>query len=380
MEVGPITPAQAAEKALAAWAAAVEAIHADTPAAPEAAPVLPAGVPGAAQVREGLHAETSVPVSEPTLPGIDSDHGHEGTTLQSLWRVPTHPGESTRVPQTAIPDVPAAQGDFALPDALLAPATLTGLRAEPAMAWTLPTPSTPWTPTPEPPERRRQPREQPERRQPPPEQGDGDTETIPPRSERQPDTAQTVIDADDADEWREALSLGLRAQLAQLIVPPALLAANEQWQRGRCVVLAFPQGCDPAGAAWAHVLWPHPDMRASGKLALHGLRVGARLQWLALPPVILWGHARLIREHHPRHGRQMVMADVGSLAPGAALPCAVQLGPVLESTPRRCEVRVHVPAAQRFWAALGRQWSVHAVVCARPLLATTPRFTEATTC
>ncbi|HSW25515.1 MAG TPA: hypothetical protein VLJ62_22335 [Burkholderiaceae bacterium] len=379
MEVEPITPGQAAEKALAAWAAAIEAIQADTPPVSEVTPVSPTGAPGEVQVHEIVHGDASVPVSEPALPGIDSDHGHETATLQTLWRLPTHPAEPTRVPQTAIADVPAAQGDFALPDALLAPATLTGLRAEPAMAWTLPTPSTPWTPTPEP-ERRRQPREQPERRQPPREQADDDAGHLPPQNDRQPETPQTVIDADDADEWREALSRGLQAQLTQLVVPPALLAANEQWQRGRCVVLAFPQGSDPAGAAWAHVLWPHPNMRASGKLALHGLRVGARLQWLMLPPVMLWCHARLIREHHPRHGRQMVMADIGSVAPGAALPCAVQLGPVLESTPRRCEVRVHVPAAQRFWAALGRQWSVHAVVCARPLLAATPRFTEATPC
>ena len=381
MEIGPITPAQAAEKALAAWAAVVEAINADTPAPPEAVPVPPAIAPGEVHVHEGMQSEVSVPVSEPALPGIDSDQGHEVATLQSLWRPPTPAAEATRAHAPAHPDVPAAQGDFALPDALLAPATLTGLRTEPAMTWSLPTPSTPWQPAPAPAERRRQPRESTDqRRQPPREETDDEPTHSTRPHERAPDAPQTVIDADDAGDWCEALSRGLQAQLTQLIVPPALLAASEQWQRGRCIVLACPQGPDPAGPAWAHVLWPHPEMQSTGKVALRGLRVGARLQWLALPPSVPWCHARLIREHHPRHGRQMAVADAGSVAPGAVLPCTVQLGPVLERTQHRCEVRVHVPAAQRFWAALGQQWSVHVIVCARPLLAAPPRFTEATPC
>jgi len=121
-------------------------------------------------------------------------------------------------------------------------------------------------------------------------------------------------------------------------------------------------------------------MQGTGNVVLRGVRVEARLQWLALPPSHPWFHARLIREHHPRHGRQMVVADPGSAPGSTVLPCEVQLGPVLERVLSRCEVRVHVSAAQRLWTALGRQWSVHLVVCAHPLLATPPRFTEATPC
>lgn len=381
MEVERITPAQAAEKALAAWAAVVEAINADAPATPEVAPVLPAGVAVEPQRQESVHGDMSVPISEPALPGSDSDQGHEGATLQSLWRPATPHAETLRVHDKAPPDVPAAQHDLALPDALLVPATLTGLRAEPSMAWPLPTPPAPWQPALEPTERRRQPREPPERRRAPARDEQDDKPTQPPRiHERAPDAAQTVVDPDDDGDWCEALSRGLQAQLAQLVVPAALLAASEQWQRGRCVVLACPQRSDPAGPAWAHVMWPCPEMQATGKVALRGVRVEARLQWLALPPAQLWFHARLIREHHPRHGRQVIVADVGSASAATVLSCEVQLGPVLERVLRRCEVRVHVPAAQRFWAALGRQWSVHLVVCARPLLATPPRFTEATPC
>jgi hypothetical protein len=380
MEVGPITPAQAAEKALAAWAAAVEAIHADAPATLDAVPTLPAAVPGELQSHESARSDTSVPLSEPTLPGSDSDPGHEGATLQTLWRPPTPHAEALHVRDTALLDAPPAQGDFAVLDALLAPATLTGLRTEPSLAWPLPTPATPWQPTPEA-ERRRQPRAPVEpRREPAGELAHDETIHAPPSYERAPETPQMVIDADDAGDWCEALTRGLQAQLVHLVVPPALLAASEQWRRGRCVVLACPQRLDPSGPAWAHVLWPRPEMQSTDKLALRGVRVEARLHWLVLPPVLPWFHARLIREHHPRHGRQMVVADVGFTSGATVLPCEVQLGPVLERVLRRCEVRVHVAAAQRFWAALGRQWSVHLVVCARPLLAPVPRFTEATPC
>jgi hypothetical protein len=320
-------------------------------------------------------------LSEPRLPGTDTEQSHESATLQSLWR-PTIPhAETPRVHDAVHPDVPAAQGEFATPDALLVPATLTGLRTEPSMAWALPTPQTPWQPAPEPAPQRHQPREPAAQRRAPTRQPANDEGTAPLQAREQaPETPQTVIDADADGDWLEAITRGLQAQLVQLMVPPALLAAREQWQRGRCVVLACPQRSDPAGPAWAHVLWPHPDMQASDKVALRGLRVEARLQWLVLPPTLLWLHARLIREHHPRHGRQMVVADPGSETAATVLPCEVQLGPVLERVLRRCEVRVHVPAAQRLWAALGQQWSVHLVVCARPLLATPPRFTEATPC
>jgi hypothetical protein len=184
-----------------------------------------------------------------------------------------------------------------------------------------------------------------------------------------------LIDPEDDGRWCEPLTRGLQAQLNQLVVPPALLAAAEQWQRGRCVVLACPQADDP-GLGWAHVLWPRGE--CTTPLALQGLRVDAQLQWRTLPPAPRWLHTRMVREHHPRHGRQLIAADAP--APSTVLACEVQLGPQLERVPRRCEVRVQIRSAQRFWAALGRQWSVLVVVSARALLVPQPRPSEALPC
>jgi hypothetical protein len=64
----------------------------------------------------------------------------------------------------------------------------------------------------------------------------------------------------------------------------------------------------------------------------------------------------------------------------APLPCEVQLGPVLARSLRWCEVCVRIPAAQRFWAALGAQWSVHVVVSALPLVNIDADTLEATPC
>jgi hypothetical protein len=247
------------------------------------------------------------------------------------------------------------------------------------MAWPLPTPPAPWQPPLEPARPRRRVADPDKQRRAPTHQQTTDEPVEPPAPREQaPEAPQTLIE-DDGD-WCEALARGLQAQLAQLVVPPALQAAREQWQRGRCIVLACPQRSDPAGPGWAHVLWPHAEMQAGDKVVLRGVRVDARLQWLALPPTQQWLHARLIREHHPRHGRQMLAADAASAHESTVLPCEMQLGPALERVLRRCEVRVHVSAVQRLWGALGRQWSVHLVVCARPLLATPPRFTDATPC
>jgi hypothetical protein len=367
MEVGPITPAQATEKALAAWAAAVEAIHADGAPAP--------GVPVAGEVSGSGPVDASVPVSEPALPGSDADAGHEAATVQSLWRAPTPQAEATRAPLTASPDAPAAQADAALPDALLAPATLIGLRAEPSMAWSLPTPPVPWTPPPQARERRHERRERDEPRRDDPQQAATDASAPLSTHEHGTGAQPVVIDPDDDGQWCEPLTRGLQAQLAGLVVPPALMAAAEQWTRGRCVVLSCPQRDDPAHG-WSHVLWPRPEH--SGILALRGLRVEALLQWRVLPAARRWLHARMVREHHPRHGRQLTPADTPSA--NTVLACEVQLGPQLERVPRRCEVRVQIRSAQRFWAALGSQWSVLVVVSAQPLLAAQPRHTEALPC
>ena len=370
MEIERIVAARAADQAMATWAAAVEALN-EQPEAPDTTP--PVGAAGEALAPPGTtphQAERSVPVSEPALPGIDADHSHEAATVQTTWRAPTPHAEMPRGHDPVALAAPTAQSDRALPSSLLVPATLTGLQVEAATIWPLPIAGAPhWQastsrvePRDEPPHRARDEAAEPE---PVDEQPDEAPPAPPPAA---PDD---VLDVEDARAWCTALTMALRTALAARIVPRSLLAAAGQWRRGRCVVLACPQGSDPVGPGWAFVLWPRvtaPDE----PLALRGLRVDARLQWHSLPPTTPWCHVRVIKEHHPRHGRQLVASDVAPR--DAALPCEVQLGPVLARSLRWCEVRVHIAAAQRFWAALGKQWSVHVVVSARPLLiATTGR-------
>ena len=204
-----------------------------------------------------------------------------------------------------------------------------------------------------------------------------------------PDQAPTPDDEPDADlewqdqtpepDWCTPLSQALGQALAGAGTPPALAAAAEQWRQGRCVVLACPQGEDFTALGWAHVLWPRARGRrrraersASLQPLLHGVRVQAQLQWAALPPQG-WCHARTVKQHHPRHGRQLVaLADLSVADPAAPqagpVPCEVQLGPVRASQPRWQCVCVRVLAVRPFWAALGAQWSAHVLVSSRPLL------------
>jgi hypothetical protein len=367
MEVERIAAVRAADQAMAAWAAAVEALNAE-PATP-AAPVN--GADNAVAPQAAPEAERNVPVSEPALPGIDPDFSHEAATVQTTWRAPTPPAElqrsHTHEPSTLA--TPAAQSDLAVPASLLVPATLTGLQVEPATIWPLPIPTQPWQQPAARVESHDEAPRQPRDEAPSPESEDAAEATLPPQSQSQA-APDDVLDAEEAGAWCDALTAALRTALAARVVPRSLLAAVEQWQRGRCVILACPQGSDPAGPGWAFVLWPRP-VTPDQPLALRGLRVDARLQWHTLPPTAPWCHVRVIKEHHPRHGRQLVASDVS--ARDAALPCEVQLGPVLARSLRWCEVRVHIAAAQRFWAALGKQWSVHVVVSARPLLTMAPR-------
>jgi len=375
MEIERIAAARAADQAMATWAAAVEALNAE-PAAP-AAPAVNAAGQATELAPHAIAPETerSVPVSEPALPGVDPDFSHEAATVQTTWRAPTPPAEMQRSHshEPSALATPASQSDLAVPSSLLVPATLTGLQVEPATIWPLPMPGgPPW----QQPVARVEPRDeaprQPRDEAPPAASQDTDEATLAPqpRPHAAPDD---VLDAEDAGAWCDALTAALRTALAARVVPRSLLAAVEQWQRGRCVILACPQGSDPAGPGWAFVLWPRP-VPADQPLALRGLRVEARLQWHTLPPATAWSHVRVIKEHHPRHGRQLVASDVTTR--DAALPCEVQLGPVLARSLRWCEVRVHIAAAQRFWAALGKQWSVHVVVSARPLLAAAPGRTS----
>jgi len=136
-------------------------------------------------------------------------------------------------------------------------------------------------------------------------------------------------------------------------------------------VLACPQNSDPAAAAWAFVLWPRKQLarRADDvrtpQLALYGARVEARLQWSTRPTAPRWHYVRVIKQHHPRTGRQLVPSTA---EPCGRVPCEVQLGPVLARPLRNCDVCLRINAVRRFWIALGTQWSMHVVVCSHALL------------
>lgn len=307
----------------------------------------------------------------PQPPGVRADRNVEITTLQTHLRpIQPPPPEVQRAPHAALPTAAFARSEFAVPAALLVPATLVGLQVDPAAAWPL--------------TRRAEPQgtpvaEEPEAAPPPPvaaiedeyDEEPADDETGDEAPEAQEHQSCNVVFEDDGDgAWCEALTQVLRDALASKVPPRALLLAAEQWQRGRCVVLACPQGFDVAGPAWAFVLWPraHAPRRgaAPAPLALHGVRVEARLQWSALPRGPKWFHVRVIKEHHPQRGRQLI-PNVPQDKTGP-VECEVQLGPVLARTLRCCDVCLRIHAAQRFWAALGQQWSMHVAVCSTPLL------------
>jgi hypothetical protein len=274
-----------------------------------------------------------------------------------------------------LPTSASVDSDFAAPSALLVPAMLVGLQVEAATSWPMP-----WRGfDPAPPRVERDPeheRAAPQIVADDDEYSDAEDGAAAQTGEDNGEVpAEEHIEQPLEADWSEPLTRTLRTALAGRVPPHALLAAAEQWQRGRCVVLACPQGDDPAGPAWAFVLWPRRNaVRAvdgvAPPLALHGLRVEARLQWSAAPQGAQWCHVRVVKEHHPRTGRQLVSLN-NTTASGARqpVPCEVQLGPVLARSLRWCEVCVRIQAAQRFWIALGAQWSVHVVVCSLPLIA-----------
>lgn len=198
------------------------------------------------------------------------------------------------------------------------------------------------------------------------DEDDTSFDDAPPQDEDKPgDTAvaDVVVDAPE-EAWCAALGRALRVALAARVLPQALVVADEQWRRGRCVVLACPQGTDPAAAAWAFVLWPRRSPH-NHTLSFHGARIEARLAWSRRPGAGTWLHARVMKQHHPRTGRQLVPASAETTT---RVPCEVQLGPVLARTLKPCDVCLKVGAVRRLWNALGSQWSVHVVVSASPLL------------
>jgi hypothetical protein len=380
--VYPVAPL---EKAVQALAEAVETVAAE-PGADANAPATPVPTPtqadtAAALVRGGFvervlgdtHAAVAAPPAD--APGVRVDRSVETANLQTFARPHAAVAEPTRPADTVSPSGthanPHEQGDFALPLSLLVPATLTGLQVEHAATWPLPGRGT--APDPKPLHRART-REREARPPPPMEDPQEEAPELAPEHPGRRDAADQTCDVvfeDDAHgAWCEELTQALRSELAARVPPHALLLAAEQWRRGRCVVLACPQAADAAGSAWAFVLWPRrqaarPDGSAPPR-ALHGLRVEARLQWSALPSGVRWWQVRVIKEHHPRSGRQLIPA--APAGPTGRLPCDVQLGPVLARPLRCCDVCVRIHAARRFWNALGTQWSMHVVVASFPLL------------
>ncbi|WP_280156083.1 hypothetical protein [Piscinibacter sp. XHJ-5] len=321
--------------------------------------VAPIAVPGTT-LDAVLSAWADAAVQEPqpadaqALPAAPGNDGPELAGMQTLARPPVSADAATRSHDGAVPAAAAGLGDFALPESQLVPAALVGLQVEPAWGWPLPGRADARTSIPQAPTCERQPSDDdaaPDTQEHAEEQAQDDA---PPAAE----PCELVLEDAGEGGWCEALTRALRVALAARIPAQALVVAAEQWRRGRCVVLACPQGADPAGPAWAFVLWPRPG----AALSLVGLRVEARLQW-ALPPVgAHWCHVRVVKEHHPRRGRQLIAPDST-----ASVPCEVQLGPVLARSLHWCEVCLRIDAVRRFWAALGAQWSVHVVVCATPL-------------
>lgn len=353
--------------------------------------VLPPSLgPVASAWGESPVADEAAQIDAATLghePGERVDHGVEAAGVQTVARAP-QVDEPKPITETQV-DTPLADVEFALPADLTVPVAMVGLQVEATAGWPLAAhtfdPNSVLSRTSghsvEDDDARRRP--EPPADDDPEPVGDADEDV----AEQAEAEEVAEVEPAPAESWCEPLTLALRRVLAARVTPQALLAAAEQWQRDRCVVLACPQGPDPAGPAWAFVLWPRMRtpapavQRVAPALSLFGLRVDARLQWSVPPHASLWYHVRVVKEHHPRTGRQLVAVD-GSTASksDAPLPCEVQLGPVLARSLRRCAVCVRIPAAQRFWAALGAQWSVHVVISPLPLIDADAATLEVATC
>lgn len=352
--------------------------------------LLPSLGPVAAAWGESPAADEAAQVDAAVIehqPGERVDHGVEAAGVQTVARSPQV--EEPKSPSETQVDTPRAEAEFTLPADLAVPVALVGLQVEAGSGWPLP-PHT-FDPLLRTTSRRVEDDDAARHTEPAVDEEAEFDDDADDHEDTEAAEADELVDAEPApmEPWCEPLSLALRRALAAQTTPQALLAAAEQWQRGRCVVLACPQGLDPAGLAWAFVLWP--CMRAqvtSGTvqgmapaLSLHGLRVDARLQWASTPHPGQWCHVRAVKEHHPRTGRQLIAVDAPAASDSdALLPCEVQLGPVLARSLRRCEVCVRIPAAQRFWSALGAQWSMHVVVSSLPLIDADATTLEDATC
>lgn len=336
--------------------------------------VMPAAADGAETLRpEGPTA---------TAPGTPAGHGLQSAALQTFARPHAPVLDPLRATESALGATLQEGRASAVVVEPLVPATVSALQIDAAALWPpmrhgfdAPWPQAPQAAMPESPSQ--PPGSETER-----EDGDDDGATAPGDERR--DTAAGFDDTDADAAWCETLAGALRDALATSTPAPALLAATGQWRRGRCVVLACPQTPDPSGQAWAFVLWPRAERRLSRPApaptilhGLRGLRVDARLAWSDPPRGLQWRHIRVVKEHLPRRGRQLVALED---ADGAVLSCEVQLGPLLSRPLRRCEVRVGIDAVRRFWSALGTQWSATVVVCSQPLAGTVLPDTVESTC
>ncbi|WP_029000620.1 hypothetical protein [Azohydromonas australica] len=369
------SPLQAAQNALAAVAQALadavaEAVQAETAGAASGTPggtaAQPADALGRLLQREGLAERLLGPAQAAALqepsgaPLPSTDPAAETAMLQTFGRPQPQNANTAPQPQPEVPAAPAAEGstgDFALPDAQLAPALLVGLQVDPGYGWMLPQP--------QPLQERSRTQDGEAEREPAERDARGDDaadEQAPEEDTgKQAPAAPLVFDA--ADARLDTLLHALHAALCAADAPPALRAAAEQWQRGRIVILACPQRPAPQGMAWAFVLAPQATAGRDGaSVRLAGPCFEAWLQWREAPRGARWCHARLVKEHHPRHGRRLVAADASQAA-----ACGVQLGPVLSEQRPPGAVTLRIAAARSFWNALGVQWSALLVVCPLPL-------------
>lgn len=370
------SPLQAAQNAIAAVAQALadavaEAVQAEAPGAASGTAggtaAQPADALGRLLQREGLAERLLGPaqaaaLQEPSGAPLPSrDPAAETGMLQGFARSQPQNADAAQQSHPEAPTALAAEGspgDFALPDSQLAPALLVGLQVDPGYGWMLPQP---------------QPLQERSRTQ------DGEAEREPTERDAHDDAEEEAQDEDAgkqapapaaaplvfdaADARLDTLLRALHAALCAADAPPALRAAAEQWQRGRIVIVACPQRPAPQGMAWAFVLAPQATAGRDGaSVRLAGPCFEAWLQWREAPRGARWCHARLVKEHHPRHGRRLVAADASQAA-----ACGVQLGPVLSEQRPPGTVTLRIAAARSFWNALGVQWSALLVVCPLPL-------------
>jgi len=330
MDIGAITSPPLHDAVEAAWAQPVAGEESSSPGEPAAAALT--------------HA----------------DLGSKTAVAQTIVRAPTPADQTPTRLDTMLPAAAHALSEFAVPAAQPLPATLVGLQTEQSWTRLLLHPDSPRTGG------------AADADEPTDDACKHDDATCNQASDapEEDDAADEVMDA-PADDRCEVLARRLSAAFAATPAPRALATVSEQWQRGRCVLVACPQGADPAGPAWAFVLRPRrlPRPAAPGRplsFALRGWHVDARLHWRQRPLDLLWCHARLVKEHHPQHGRQLIALDEGGAA--SDLPtCTVQLGPVVVPNHHAAEVCVRIDAVKRLWTALGSQWSVHLLVCSAPL-------------